>query len=101
MNAQSQQKKIHCMHGEQLTNEKLVSIYYDQPTWSPAVEVDDFLVTIGKKHSNSVYHVVQVKIKPQGNRMNRFYLKCYRSDLLTALQRDKTQTIYPMYWYKR
>lgn len=82
--------------------EKLVSIYYDQPAWQEQVEVDDFIVTIGAKQSNSVYHVAEVKKKPRADlRMIRFYLKCYRSNLPTALQKDQTQRIFPMYWYKR
>jgi hypothetical protein len=82
--------------------DKTVSIYFDQASWLDEVEVDDFIITIGAKQSNSVYHVAHVVKKPRADiRMIRYHLKCYRSDLLTALRRDQTQRIFPMQWYKR
>lgn len=82
--------------------EKLVSIYVDRLPWDTAVKSDDFLVTIGQRQSNSVYHVAEARRVEQKNKMIRFYLKVYRSDLVMALHREKqTQQLIPLFWYKR
>jgi len=80
--------------------EKLKSLYIDRPTGLSPVTPDDFLVTIGVKRSNSVYHVAEVRAKPKG-RWTRYYLKVYDSDLVTALKRSTTQKLIPLTWYKR
>jgi hypothetical protein len=81
-------------------DDKLVSLYIDAPRWVKDIKVDDFIVTIGVNKSNSVYHVAKVRIKDMG-RMKRANVKCYRSDLVTALRRAPGQKLVPMSWYKR
>lgn len=82
--------------------EKLKSLYVDRPTGSSQICADDFLVTIGAKQSNSVYHISEVKAKPRPNpRMTRYYVKVFDSDLMTALRRDPTQQLITLHWYKR
>ena len=72
------------------------------PRWE-GVQVDDFLVAIGKFKSNSVYHIAKCRrvTNKKNKRIIRHYLKCYKTDLITALRRDKTQKLVPLYWYKR
>lgn len=84
-------------------NDKLKSLYIDMPNWVAGVKVDDFLVAIGKTKSNSVYHVAKVKsIRPnEQKRIVRYYLSVYKSELTTALRRDKTQHLIPITWYSR
>lgn len=84
-------------------NDKTVQLYIDMPTFDRrGVTVDDFLVSIGKKQSNSVYHVAEVvSSKEMKNRMRRYRIKCYRSELITALKRDKNQRLISIYWYPR
>lgn len=86
-------------------SEKLVSLYVDVPLGYREVKVDDFIVAIGKTKSNSVYHVAEVKIRGRGkppHRIIRYYVKCFRSDLLTCCRRDKeTQNVIDVTWYKR
>lgn len=82
--------------------EKLKSLYIDRPAGCSQICVDDFLVTIGQKKSNSVYHVQEVRPKPRmEGRMIRYYVKVFDSDLVTALKRDNTQQLIPLHWYKR
>lgn len=84
-----------------MENDKLVSLYIDSPRWSPDIKADDFIVTIGVNKSNSVYHVAKVRIDDKGSKMKRNHVKCYRSDLITALKRSSDQKLIPMTWYKR
>lgn len=82
--------------------DKVKSLYVDRPAWHQPIAVDDFLVTIGVKKSNSVYHIVEVKAKPRIDvRIVRYYVKVYDSDLITALKRDINQQLIPLVWYKR
>lgn len=81
--------------------DKPVSIYVDQPSWSSPINPDDFIVTIGIKQSNSVYHVSEVKIKKRPSRITRYYVKAFRSDLQTMLKRDSAQKIITVTWNKR
>jgi hypothetical protein len=82
--------------------DKIRSLYVDMPKFGEDISVDDFIVAIGKTKSNSVYHVVEVKIKESPKaRMNRFDLKVYKSDLITAISRDEEQKLIPMVWYSR
>lgn len=81
--------------------DKLVSLYVDSPRWNPLIQPDDFLVAVGAKQSNSVYHVAEVKHKDCGNGMMRNYVKVFRSDLVSALRRDPSQRLIPLTWYKR
>lgn len=83
--------------------EKLRSFYIDCASWVPVVNVDDFVVAVGFKKSNSVYHVFSVKSTNNLNkRLIRYHVKVFKSDLLTMLKRDKeTQKIIPITWYKR
>ena len=83
-----------------MIEDKPISLYVDSPNWSPDIKVDDFIIAIGVNKSNSVYHVSSVNIKNNG-RIKRANLKCYRSDLITALRRDDAQNLIPMTWYKR
>ena len=85
--------------------EKLVSLYVDVPLGYRTIKVDDFIVTIGAKtgKTNSVYHVAEVKPKYfKKKRKWRYYVKCYRSDLMTCCARDKkTQKVIDIQWYSR
>lgn len=82
--------------------EKLKSLYIDRPVWDSQINVDDFLVTIGVKQSNSVYHVAEVKAKHRPvSRMIRYYVKVFDSDLMTALKRSENQQLITLHWYKR
>lgn len=77
-------------------------LYIDSPSWSEAINEDDFIVTIGKTKSNSVYHISEVKAKPRPElRMVRYYVKAFKSDLLTCLQREPHQKLIPITWYSR
>lgn len=73
------------------------------PNWSDPVKIDDFIIAIGKKQSNSVYHVAEVKPgKPRlDKRITRYNMKVYKSDLITALNRDPHQAIIAIKWYSR
>lgn len=89
--------------------EKIKKLYVDRPSWNTPICVDDFIVTIGVKQSNSVYHILDVNPKPivknkmvtMKGKMIRYYIKVFDSDLITALKRDKTQQLIPIQWYKR
>ena len=64
--------------------------------------VDDFIVAVGIKQSNSVYRVAEVRIKNYPKkRMARYHVKCFKSDLIIALRRDQSQKLIPIKWYKR
>lgn len=81
---------------------RVKSIYVDRSIWESEISVDDFIVTIGAKQSNSVYHIISVNAKPRlEQRTVRYYLKVLDSDLPTALKRDAGQQIIPVFWYKR
>ena len=82
---------------------KTKCINIDMPYVNGTVEVDDFIVAIGKCKSNSVYHVVKVKrvVPSHGGRVNRYYLDVVNSDLLTALRRESCQRLIPMKWRPR
>lgn len=81
--------------------EKTVKLYIDCPYWFK-VKVDDFLISIGKTKSNSVYHVAEIRPKEYPEkRIMRYYLKCFKSDLMTALKKDPSQKIIPLHWYGR
>lgn len=82
--------------------DKLKSLYIDCAAWHEPITVDDFLITIGKRQSNSVYHVAEVRAKPNPKkRLVRYYVKVYISDLITALKKEPHQKIIPMTWYSR
>lgn len=78
-------------------------LYFDQASFYPAVKADDFLIAVGKKQSNSVYHVLESNPKPslKHKRMTRYHLKVLKSDLITALKRDDSQLLFPMQWNNR
>lgn len=82
--------------------DELVSLYVDSPSWERPIIIDDFIIAVGKIKSNSVYHVAEVRsvTKPE-KRITRYNLKCYRSDLITCLRRDDTQSLIIMKWYSR
>lgn len=82
--------------------EKLKSLYLDMADWNK-VKVDDFIVTIGKLKSNSVYHIAEItRIVPNKlKRITRYYVKVFKSDLQIAIMRDKNQSIIPIRWYSR
>lgn len=82
--------------------EKVVKLYIDSPQWNPEIKPDDFAVAVGKTKSNSVYHIAEVRSVPRPDkRIIRYHIKCYRSDLITCLKRDRTQNLIPIVWYKR
>ncbi len=82
--------------------EKTVSLYIDCPRGGPAVKIDDFLVAIGKKQSNSVYHVASVRgVAREGKRVTRYHMQVYHSDLITMLRRDPEQSLITLVWYNR
>ena len=77
-------------------------LYYDCPQWDPPVNVDDFLVAIGKKQSNSVYHVAEVRAVPKPEKkLIRYYVKVFKSNLTMALKMDSDQKLLPIVWYNR
>lgn len=82
-------------------SDKPKSLYLDVPRWGEYPEIDDFIISIGKRKSNSVYHISKIKSTTERkNRMIRFYLEVYKTDLITALNRDKkNQRIITMSWY--
>lgn len=79
------------------------SLYIDMPSWSDGVNVDDFIVAVGKKQSNSVYHVAKIKsiVPRKEGRVKRYYMRVYKSDLLTAIRRDDDQKLITITWYPR
>ena len=82
--------------------DKLVSLYVDSPIWQKPIEVDDFIIAVSKIKTNNVYHVAEVRSVPKPEKkITRYNLKCYRSDLLTCLKRDDTQSLIIMTWYSR
>ncbi len=82
--------------------DKLISLYIDCPAWSQPVKVDDFIVAESDIKTNSVYHVYKVKSNPRpGKRTVRYYIKVFRSDLITCLKRDETQSLITLKWYSR
>tara|TARA_R110002012_G_scaffold190633_1_gene358218 strand:- start:24787 stop:25047 length:261 start_codon:yes stop_codon:yes gene_type:complete len=82
--------------------EKLIKLYIDSPQWEPAILPDDFAVAIGKKQSNSVYHIAEVRPVPKPEkRVIRYHIKCFKSDLITCLNREPDQKLIPIVWYNR
>lgn len=86
-----------------MQDDRLRKLYVDIPNWQKGLQVYDFIVAIGVKQSNSIYHIAEVnKVTPIKNkRASRWHIKVYKSDLLTALNRDTEQALIPMSWYKR
>lgn len=83
--------------------DKPKSLYIDRPSGIDGVKADDFLVAIGKKQSNSVYHVAEVKsikVRMDG-RGRRYYLSVYKTELLMAIKREPHQQLIPIFWYSR
>ena len=82
--------------------EKPVSLWVDMANWESGIKIDDFLVAVGLKQSNSVYHVAEVRPKPSPKpRMTRYHVKAYKSDLTTAIRRDESQNLIQIKWYLR
>ncbi len=81
--------------------EKLKKFYITCPRWVKPLEVDDFIVVIGKTKSNSVYHIAEVKSKPFHEGVIKYNVKVYVSDLITALKRDPSQQLIPMSWNEK
>ena len=82
-------------------DDKPKKLYIDGPTWQKAPKVDDFLVAVGKKKSNSVYHIAEVKPGRVQDRKARYYLNVYKTDLITALRRGPDQALIAVTWYSR
>ena len=78
-------------------------LYVEMPYHCGRILVDDFLITIGKKQSNSVYHVAEVKKTTDypEKKTRKFHVVVYKSDLPTALKRDPKQFLIPMAWNSR
>lgn len=83
-----------------MNDDRLRKIYIDRPAWDTPIKIDDFLVAVGRTQSNSVYHIAEVSPK-QRERMVRYHLKVMKTDLLTALRRDNSQQLIPIFWYSR
>lgn len=64
------------------------------------INTDDFIVAVGKKRSNSVYHVVESRKEERPNGF-RFYVKVLKTDLITCLKRELCQSIFPVVWHSR
>jgi len=80
----------------------LKSLYVDMPIWNEPLKVDDFIITIGKKQSNSVYHIAEVRrVDSREKRRSRYHIKVYMSDLTTALKRESEQRLLPIQWNTR
>ena len=80
--------------------DKPIKLHIDFRDNLQCVFEDDFLVTIGKRKSNSVYHISEVKIRPHKNLVGvlRHDITCYKSNLVVALQRDPSQNLIPAQW---
>jgi hypothetical protein len=80
-------------------NSKKLTI--ELPNWNPSIKVDDFLITIGKKQSNSVYHVSEItRISHHPNRRTtKYHIKTYKSDLITMLRREPNQSLFTVTWH--
>lgn len=82
--------------------DKIKKLYCDQPSWAPPINEDDFIIAIGVKQSNSVYHVLESVPKERDSlKITRYHLKVFKSDLITALMRSPSQKLIPMTWYSR
>lgn len=86
-----------------MTTDKLLSLYIDLHKEDIEVKIDDFIVAIGKKQSNSVYHIAEVTRRqcPKHIFAWRFHVKVFRSNLITAISRDPEQQLIPIKWYPR
>lgn len=77
-------------------------LYIDMAAWEEAPKPDDFLVAVGARQSNSVYHVVSVRAVPHRTlRAVRYHLQVLKSDLLTVIRREKGQEVITMRWNVR
>lgn len=83
--------------------EKVKKIYADSLRWQTPIRPDDFIVMIGQRKSNSVYHVVSARQvdHPKTVRMVRTYLEVLDSSLIDLVKRDKSQRVHPKVWYPR
>lgn len=86
-----------------MQDDKLRKLYIDIPSWEKGVAIDDFLVAIGKNKSNSVYHIAEITriIDRKKDRMKRYHIKVYKTDLIMALRRDQDQQLIIIKWYSR
>lgn len=82
-----------------MTRDDSIKRLYVDSVRDIGIKEDDFIVTIGKLKSNSIYHVIESKKTERLNGL-RFHLKVMRSDLLTCIKRDFNQRLIPMIWYK-
>lgn len=82
-----------------LENDKILKLYIDCG-FDLEINANDFIITIGKNKSNSVYHILESRKAERTNGV-RFYLKVFRSDLITCLKRESSQKLIPMVWYNR
>lgn len=96
-------EKVYVKIVKKMIEDKPKSLYIDMPSWEEGVKIDDFLVAIGKKQSNSVYHIASIKrvVDRKEKRMKRYHINVYKSDLLTALRRDEDQKLITIQWYSR
>lgn len=81
--------------------DKVKKLYVDMSQIHGDIRPDDFVITVGKKQSNTVYHVVESVPKQRSNGIIRYHLRVMVSDLLTATKRSKEQQIITMQWYPR
>jgi hypothetical protein len=63
------------------------------------LNVDDFIVMVGKKQSNSIYHIHSVKSSSIDKNLVRNRVLVYVSDLLSLIRRDSTQRLIVASWY--
>jgi hypothetical protein len=74
-------------------------LYIDTRESRPSIKVDDFIVAIGKKKSNSVYHISEARHKINAGFV-RNSIVAYKTELYIALMRNKDQQLVPVKWYK-
>lgn len=83
-------------------DDRVRKLYIDLPSDEEPIQEDDFLVAIGQKQSNSIYHVLESRGVPHKTKdMVKYHLKTLKTDLITALMRDKYQQLIPVQWYSR
>ena len=86
-----------------MITDELKSLYIDVYRKSNIPRVDDFIIAVSKLKSNSVYHVAEIKsvVPRKEGRVQRYYMRVFKTDLLTAINRDPDQKIITIMWYPR
>jgi len=79
--------------------DKIRKFFVDCPS-DINIKSDDFIICIGQKQSNSVYHVIESNKRFVRSKF-RFTVKVFKSELIVCLKRSENQNIIPMSWNKR